>query len=129
MQKTSGSLVLSPSAVVFLHSQNTWEENIQLCEKKQTFPILPLEHVSVRSLNDMSSFELLFLVLKASSGSANEVETEMGLVIGHAYSVTAIRKLRLGERLIFSFKAEKLFMIRLRNPWGKREWSGPWSDR
>uniref|UniRef100_A0A8D0EGN8 Calpain 6 n=1 Tax=Strix occidentalis caurina TaxID=311401 RepID=A0A8D0EGN8_STROC len=57
-----------------------------------------------------------------------EMETEMGLVVGHAYSVTAIRKLRLGERLIFSFKAEKLFMIRLRNPWGKREWNGAWSD-
>lgn len=57
------------------------------------------------------------------------METEMGLVIGHAYSVTAIRKLRLGERLMFSFKAEKLFMIRLRNPWGKREWNGAWSDK
>lgn len=68
-------------------------------------------------------------MLKASSGSTNEVETEMGLVIGHAYAVTAIRKLRLGERLIFSFKAEKLFMIRLRNPWGKREWNGAWSDK
>ena len=68
-------------------------------------------------------------MLKASSGSANEVETELGLVIGHAYSVTAIQKLRLGERLIFSFKAEKLFMIRLRNPWGKREWNGAWSDK
>lgn len=68
-------------------------------------------------------------MLKASSGSTNEMETEMGLVIGHAYSVTAIRKLRLGERLMFSFKAEKLFMIRLRNPWGKREWNGAWSDK
>ncbi|KAM8998051.1 calpain-6 isoform 1-T2 [Ara ararauna] len=71
---------------------------------------------------------LISCYIAASSGSASEVATEMGLVIGHAYSVTAIRKLRLGERLIFSFKAEKLFMIRLRNPWGKREWSGAWSD-
>lgn len=64
-----------------------------------------------------------------SSGSANEVETAMGLIIGHAYSVTAVRKLHLGERLTFSFKAEKLFMIRLRNPWGKKEWNGAWSDK
>uniref|UniRef100_A0A8D0KQ20 Calpain 6 n=1 Tax=Strix occidentalis caurina TaxID=311401 RepID=A0A8D0KQ20_STROC len=71
---------------------------------------------------------LISCSITASSGSTNEVETEMGLVVGHAYSVTAIRKLRLGERLIFSFKAEKLFMIRLRNPWGKREWNGAWSD-
>ncbi|XP_074770988.1 calpain-6 isoform X3 [Athene noctua] len=71
---------------------------------------------------------LISCSITASSGRSNEVETEMGLVVGHAYSVTAIRKLRLGERLIFSFKAEKLFMIRLRNPWGKREWNGAWSD-
>ncbi|NWX95829.1 CAN5 protein, partial [Nothoprocta ornata] len=71
---------------------------------------------------------LISCYITASSDSANEMETAMGLVIGHAYSVTAVRKLRLGERLILSFKAEKLFMIRLRNPWGKREWNGAWSD-
>uniref|UniRef100_A0A4X2M0R5 Calpain 6 n=1 Tax=Vombatus ursinus TaxID=29139 RepID=A0A4X2M0R5_VOMUR len=61
---------------------------------------------------------------------ANERQgtTEQGLVRGHAYSVTDIRKLRLGGRLLAFFKAEKLFMIRMRNPWGKREWNGPWSD-
>uniref|UniRef100_A0A663M895 Calpain 6 n=1 Tax=Athene cunicularia TaxID=194338 RepID=A0A663M895_ATHCN len=67
-------------------------------------------------------------LISCSITSVTDMETEMGLVVGHAYSVTAIRKLRLGERLIFSFKAEKLFMIRLRNPWGKREWNGAWSD-
>lgn len=70
-----------------------------------------------------------FLVLKSSSGRANEVEAKTGLVTGHAYSVTAIRKVHLGERLTFSFKAEKLFMVRLRNPWGNREWNGAWSDK
>ncbi|NWV71663.1 CAN5 protein, partial [Malurus elegans] len=64
----------------------------------------------------------------SSPGRPSEAETEMGLIVGHAYSVTAIQKLRLGERLIFSFKAEKLFMVRLRNPWGKKEWHGAWSD-
>ncbi|NWW02369.1 CAN5 protein, partial [Oreocharis arfaki] len=64
----------------------------------------------------------------SSPGRRSEAETEMGLIVGHAYSVTAIRKLRLGERLVFSFKAEKLFMVRLRNPWGKKEWHGAWSD-
>ncbi|NXN03062.1 CAN5 protein, partial [Sylvia borin] len=64
----------------------------------------------------------------SSPGRPSEAETELGLIVGHAYSVTAITKLRLGERLLFSFKAEKLFMIRLRNPWGKKEWHGAWSD-
>ncbi|NXW82033.1 CAN5 protein, partial [Alopecoenas beccarii] len=71
---------------------------------------------------------LISCFITASSGSTSEAETKMGLVIGHAYSVTAIRKLRLGESLMFSFNAEKLFMIRLRNPWGKKEWNGAWSD-
>ncbi|NWR22854.1 CAN5 protein, partial [Emberiza fucata] len=64
----------------------------------------------------------------SSPGRPSEAETAMGLIVGHAYSVTAIRKLRLGESLVLSFKAEKLFMIRLRNPWGKKEWHGAWSD-
>ncbi|NXE65114.1 CAN5 protein, partial [Calcarius ornatus] len=64
----------------------------------------------------------------SSPGRPSEAETAMGLIVGHAYSVTAIRKLRLGDSLLLSFKAEKLFMIRLRNPWGKKEWHGAWSD-
>uniref|UniRef100_A0A8D0L169 Calpain 6 n=1 Tax=Sphenodon punctatus TaxID=8508 RepID=A0A8D0L169_SPHPU len=63
-----------------------------------------------------------------SSSDDIEGQTEKGLVQGHAYSVTAIQKVRLGERLLCSFKFEKLFMIRIRNPWGKKEWSGAWSD-
>lgn len=62
-------------------------------------------------------------MLKESPGRPSEAETEMGLIVGHAYSVTAIKKLHLGDNL------QKLFMIRLRNPWGKKEWHGAWSDR
>ncbi|XP_077164241.1 calpain-6 [Paroedura picta] len=57
-----------------------------------------------------------------------ESETAMGLIQGHAYSVTAIQKVNLGENLLSCSKSEKLFMIRLRNPWGKKEWNGAWSD-
>nr|XP_056715401.1 calpain-6 [Euleptes europaea] len=57
-----------------------------------------------------------------------EAETAMGLIQGHSYSVTAIQKVSLGEKLLSCVKSEKLFMIRLRNPWGKKEWNGAWSD-
>ncbi|XP_032928596.1 calpain-6 [Catharus ustulatus] len=60
--------------------------------------------------------------ISESPGRPMEAETEMGLIVGHAYSVTAIRKLHLGDNL------QKLFLIRLRNPWGKKEWHGAWSD-
>uniref|UniRef100_A0A8C0HDV1 Calpain-3 n=1 Tax=Chelonoidis abingdonii TaxID=106734 RepID=A0A8C0HDV1_CHEAB len=51
-----------------------------------------------------------------------QFETRMtcGLVKGHAYSVTAVEET--------SFKAGKLKLVRLRNPWGQVEWKGAWSD-
>ena len=36
------------------------------------------------------------------------------LFAGHAYSITKV--------------VPKLKLIRLRNPWGEHEWTGPWSD-
>ncbi|KAF8561180.1 hypothetical protein P879_07844 [Paragonimus westermani] len=55
-----------------------------------------------------------------------EVETEgpKGLIMGHAYSVTDVRKLHN------SGGSHQVELIRLRNPWGNdREWHGPWSDQ
>ncbi|KAM9789047.1 calpain-5-like [Neosynchiropus ocellatus] len=60
----------------------------------------------------------------------HEIELKMGngLVKGHAYSVTAVKKVRLGHGLIAYFKNETIPLIRMRNPWGKTEWKGRWSD-
>jgi len=54
---------------------------------------------------------------------------ECGLVKGHAYCMTDIRKLDLHQGLKGFFKKEKGYMVKLRNPWGQKEWNGPWSDR
>lgn len=67
-------------------------------------------------------------MLQPSSSNDFEGETEMGLIKGHAYSVTAVQKVRLRKKRLSCVKSEKLFMIRLRNPWGKSEWNGAWSD-
>ena len=33
------------------------------------------------------------------------------------------------EQLYYSYRGrEKLALIRLQNPWGQKEWSGPFSD-
>lgn len=45
-----------------------------------------------------------------------EAELPSGLVVGHAYGVTDVRVIH------------KLAMIRLRNPWGSKEWNGAWGD-
>ncbi|XP_029957693.1 calpain-5-like isoform X1 [Salarias fasciatus] len=60
----------------------------------------------------------------------HELESQManGLVKGHAYSITAVKKVRLGHGLLAYFKNETIPLIRMRNPWGKTEWKGAWSD-
>lgn len=65
---------------------------------------------------------------QAVTAADMEVRLACGLVKGHAYAITDVRKVRLGHGLLAFFKSEKLDMIRLRNPWGEREWNGPWSD-
>lgn len=57
-----------------------------------------------------------------------EKRTETGLVMGHAYGVTSIKKITIGDGLFSLFNRQQLYMIRLRNPWGQKEWNGPWSD-
>ncbi|CAH1782218.1 unnamed protein product [Owenia fusiformis] len=70
------------------------------------------------------------LVSASIAAGAGEIEAKLdtGLVKGHAYSITAVRTLKLGKGFVAFFKSEKLLMIRCRNPWGEKEWNGPWSD-
>ncbi|KAJ8310637.1 hypothetical protein KUTeg_012502 [Tegillarca granosa] len=63
-----------------------------------------------------------------ASGRDMEAQLACGLVKGHAYSITAVRNIKLGKGLLAFFKREKIHMIRLRNPWGGVEWKGAWSD-
>jgi len=60
-----------------------------------------------------------------------EQAMDHGLIKGHAYSITAVRKVRLaGTGVLGLFNHDKLAMIRLRNPWGPgSEWKGPFSDQ
>ncbi|KAM4797409.1 calpain-5 [Rhinophrynus dorsalis] len=71
---------------------------------------------------------LISCSIKATSAADMEARLACGLVKGHAYAVTDVRKVRLGHGLLAFFKSEKLDMIRMRNPWGEREWNGAWSD-
>ena len=45
----------------------------------------------------------------------------MGLIADHAYSILKIRVIK------HPIKGE-VTLIKLRNPWGKKEWKGEWSD-
>ena len=49
-----------------------------------------------------------------------------GLVAGHAYTISDIRKIKLSDSKMQSI----VTLIRVRNPWGNEtEWKGPWSDK
>lgn len=52
-----------------------------------------------------------------------EADGPLGLIKGHAYSITDVQVFR-------DMRGTHVQMVRLRNPWGNdREWSGPWGDK
>ncbi|XP_064645845.1 calpain-A-like [Lineus longissimus] len=53
---------------------------------------------------------------------AREASLSNGLYNGHAYSITAVAELKTSD-------GRRHKLVRLRNPWGWKEWNGDWSDR
>jgi len=55
----------------------------------------------------------------------HEAKTSVGLVRGHAYSVTKVVKAKIETPRV----SGEIPLIRIRNPWGNEtEWNGAWSD-
>ncbi|GFU56267.1 calpain-5 [Nephila pilipes] len=80
--------------------------------------------------SEIDNHSLLSCAISAASQEEMEARTEVGLVKGHAYGITAVKKVYIGETSLMSLFAqkEKIYMIRMRNPWGQKEWTGPFSD-
>ncbi|XP_069765525.1 calpain-2 catalytic subunit-like [Narcine bancroftii] len=57
------------------------------------------------------------------ASKANEVEKDqgLGLVAAHAYAIVDAEKVRPA--------GSSVRLFRVRNPWGEKEYNGPWSDR
>jgi len=64
------------------------------------------------------SFREAGFLAGASCGTDNQASVALGLQTSHAYSVLDVRSVPGGHRL-----------LRLRNPWGRGEWTGAWSTR
>lgn len=70
----------------------------------------------------------VFVISQPAEGETVESVMDCGLVRGHAYGITAVRKVRPGEKLLQIGGVARLFMVRMRNPWGTTDWTGAWSQ-
>ncbi len=61
------------------------------------------------------------LSYRISSRDEVEAKLDSGLIKGHAYSVTGANLLPV--------RGKEVKLIRIRNPWGQKEWNGDWSDK
>ena len=70
----------------------------------------------------------LWMYLQCANKEDIGSETELGLVKGHGYGVTDVKQVKINKSLMAAIGTDTLYLLRLRNPWGTREWTGPWSD-
>ncbi|XP_062819934.1 calpain-6 isoform X1 [Anolis carolinensis] len=103
-------------------------ESIDMAEGKYSRDIIEQAKLFEDLLKVQRRGGLISCYIKPTSSRDFEGQTTMGLIMGHAYSVTSILMMSLGKKLTTFTKTKKLFMIRLRNPWGQKEWNGAWSD-
>eukprot|EP00117_Sycon_ciliatum_P006188 scpid39378/ scgid9836/ Calpain-B; Calcium-activated neutral proteinase B; Calpain-B catalytic subunit 1; Calpain-B catalytic subunit 2 len=62
--------------------------------------------------------------IAATTKAQMEAKMDNGLIQGHAYSLTDVRKIK-----VKGLGNAEVELVRVRNPWGnEREWSGAWSD-
>ena len=65
-----------------------------------------------------NAYDNNYLMIVASEHEKNE--SKKGIVSGHCYSVLDLKLVKLSDG------TEKI--VKLRNPWGHKEWTGDWSD-
>ena len=53
----------------------------------------------------------------------NQVEARLanGIVLGHAYTLLSVHEITTRDG--------KIWLLKIRNPWGRVEWNGDWSDK
>lgn len=55
-------------------------------------------------------------------------ELPQGLILGHGYNITKVAEINVDKKYQGAIGASKLLMVRMANPWGVKEWNGPWAD-
>jgi len=59
--------------------------------------------------------------IECADSSQMEARLDSGLIVGHAYGVSRVYELEVGSHGLCR-------LIKLRNPWGQKEWQGDWRD-
>lgn len=57
----------------------------------------------------------------ARTSGDGETKQDIGIVAGHAYSIIMCKEVAVSDHQVFR-------LLKIRNPWGKFEWKGDWSD-
>jgi hypothetical protein len=71
--------------------------------------------------SDQKNFVICCAVASASDPEMSPQDMKaVGLVDAHAYSLISAK--------IVTYKGRQTKLVQVRNPWGKREWKGDWSD-
>ncbi|XP_076738351.1 calpain-5 [Maylandia zebra] len=139
MKDRSGKLLLLNGCYEALEGGNTAEALIDFTGGVSEPLSLDREALRLHSDQRRALFQTLTKVHEYKSlitcsiwpaeGETVESVLECGLVRGHAYGITAVRKVRLGEKVLKRGGTSRLFMVRMRNPWGTTDWTGAWSQR
>ncbi|XP_038073620.1 calpain-B-like [Patiria miniata] len=85
----------------------------------------PPENLSVLMLQGNQRASLMACSIDANRATEKEAKLPNGLIMGHAYIITAVKKVTL--RLHGS--SQRVVLVRILDPVDKSEWSGRWSDR
>ena len=81
---------------------------------------------------EIEDHALMCCAIQTSEAQDIEERTDLGLIKGHAYGITAVKKVDINETNFLKklFREKKhLYLIRLQNPWGKKEWTEAFSDK
>jgi len=74
----------------------------------------------VKFWRQLQDFDKRNFIMLAATHGQGENKNDAGIISGHAYSVIRV--------IEFRHLGKQVRLLQLRNPWGKGEWKGDWSD-
>ncbi|XP_063437596.1 calpain-5-like isoform X1 [Mytilus trossulus] len=81
-----------------------------------------------RKLRDASENQALINCNIRCKPEETGKELPQGLILGHGYNITKVAEINVDKKYQGAIGASKLLMVRMANPWGVKEWNGPWAD-